>query len=101
MKIKRSKEEWVALVKDYRTSGLGLTAWCSEKGISKSSIYPYLKKLNRETEASEQKWGIITIPKNIESAAISLKVGAITLDIKNGFNKETLADILSIVMSLC
>jgi hypothetical protein len=34
------------LAKDYRLSGLKLTAWCRERGISKSFFYPYLKKFD-------------------------------------------------------
>jgi hypothetical protein len=101
MRKRRSKEEWDALVKDYKISGLSLTAWCREKGISKSSIYPYLKKFNREAETCEQKWGAIIIPKIIESPSISVKVGDVTLDIKKGFDKGTLADVLSVVINLC
>ncbi|MBC2579088.1 IS66 family insertion sequence element accessory protein TnpA [Clostridium sp. DJ247] len=101
MRNRKSQEQWMVLVKEYKASGLNLTAWCKEKGISKSSIYPYLKKFSSEAESSEQKWGLITISKSIETSPISLKIGAVTLDIKSGFDKETLGDILSVVMKLC
>jgi hypothetical protein len=64
-------------------------------------FYPYLKKSEALAEPLEQKWRSITIPKHIETSSILLKVGTITLDIKSGFDKETLRDVLNVVMKLC
>ncbi|MBZ9607330.1 hypothetical protein G9F73_005760 [Clostridium estertheticum] len=102
MNKRKSKAQWMSLIKEYNSSGLNLTAWCREKEISKSSFYPYLKSFKAPaSEPSEQRWGTVTIPKSTEASSISLKVGTITLDIKNGFDKETLIDVLSVVMKLC
>jgi len=101
MTKRKSNEEWMLLAKDYRSSGLKLTVWCRERGISKSSFYPYLKKSKALAEPLEPKWGSITMPKHIETSSILLKVGTITLDIKCGFDKETLRDVLNVVMKLC
>ena len=101
MHKRKSEKEWLELVKEYTTSGLNLTAWCKKNNICKSSIYPYLKKIKASaSETSEQKWGVLALPKRLEVAPISLKIGTITLEIKNGFEKETLADILSVVIKL-
>lgn len=102
MNKRKSEAQWMALVEERNSSSLNLTAWCREKEICKGSIYPYLKKFKAlAAETSEQKWGAIVIPKSSETSLISLKVGTITLDIKNGFDKETLLDVLSVVMTLC
>ena len=103
---RRSPSEWMDLVKDFKASKLTLVAWCRENNISKSSIYPYLKKYKnqsetKQVETKEQNWGAISLPKNIEKSAISLKMGSITLDVKSGFDKKTLSEILSVVMELC
>ncbi|MBC2581693.1 hypothetical protein [Clostridium sp. DJ247] len=42
----------------------------------------------RNRKSQEQKWGLITISKSIETSPISLKIGSVTLDIKSGFDKE-------------
>jgi hypothetical protein len=102
MNKRKSEAQWMALVEEHSSSRLNLTAWCREKGICKGSFYPYLKKFKAiAAETSEQKWGAVVIPKSCETSSISLKVGTITLDIKNGFDKETLVDVLSVVMTLC
>lgn len=101
MTKRRNNEEWLLLVKIYKTSGLNLTVWCRKNEISKSSIYPYIKKFKEPAEPLQPKWGALTMPKGIETSAISLKIGSITLDIKKDFNKETLTDILNVRMRLC
>jgi hypothetical protein len=102
MNKRKSEAQWMALVEEHSSSSLNLTAWCREKGICKGSFYPYLKKSKAiAAGTSEQKWGAVVIPKSCETSSISLKVGTITVDIKNGFNKETLVDVLSVVMTLC
>jgi putative transposase len=102
MNKRKSEEQWMELVRKFNSSGLNVTAWCRDIGISKGSFYPYLNKFKAlAAESSKQEWGAITIPKIVETTLISLKVGTITLDIKNGFDKETLRDILSVVTKLC
>jgi len=98
---RRSKEQWMLLVEDFKASGLSLAAWCREKNISKSSIYPYIKTFDNNVKDSDQKWGVVTLPQTSTESAISLKIGSITLDIKSGFNKETLSEVLSVVTKLC
>jgi hypothetical protein len=102
MNKRKSEEQWMGLVKKFNSSALNVTAWCRENGISKGSFYPYLNKFKAlAAESSEQEWGAKTMPKSVGASSISLKVGTITLDIKNGFDKETLIDVLSVVMKLC
>jgi len=102
MNKRKSEEQWMELIKEHNLSGLNLTAWCKEKKLSKSSFYPYLKKFRAlAAETSEQKWGAIAIPKNVEASSISLKVGNTILYIKDGFDKETLTDVLIVVLKLC
>lgn len=62
MNKKRSKEDWQQLVEEYNNSGLSLTNWCKEKNISKSTIYPYVKKYSKgNVEITSQQWGTIDI----------------------------------------
>lgn len=97
---RRSKEQWMLLVEDFKASGLALARWCKENNISKSSIYPYVKASNNNVEPHAQTWGIVTLPEKTTESTINLKIGEITLEIKNGFNRETLSDILSVVTKL-
>lgn len=102
MNKRKPETQWIELIREYNSSGLNLTVWCKEKKLSKSSFYPHLKKFKAlAAEPFEQKWGALAMPKSVEAPSILLKVGIITLDIKNGFDKETLMDVLSVVMKQC
>jgi len=100
MQKRRTAEEWMLLVEDFKASTLKITAWCRKNEVCKGSFYPYLKKSEAIADPLVQKWGTIALPKGIEESLISLKIGTITLDIKSGFDKETLSDILNVVMKL-
>lgn len=101
MNKRKSKKEWEKIVEEFKTSGLNLSAWCRKNNVSKSTIYPYVKKFNSSKNPSEQNWVSVPIPQNTETATFSLKVGAATLDIKKDFDKNALEDILAVVMKLC
>jgi hypothetical protein len=53
--MRKSTEQWMTGVKDNKVSGINLIAWCRNKGLSKSSIYPYINKLNKTNEQLEHK----------------------------------------------
>ena len=44
---RRSMEEWMDLVTEYRQSGLTDTAWCHEHGISPSCFYNAVTRLRK------------------------------------------------------
>ena len=97
----KSEKQWMELIKEYNASGLNITDWCGNKKLNKSSFYRHLKKVQAPTaEPIEQKWVSIALPKRFEAPSISLTIGTFTLDIKNGFDKETLMDILGVVINL-
>lgn len=101
MSSKKSVSQWFKIVQEFKSSGLNLTAWCKVNNVSKSSIYPYLKKFNSQCEPTNQQWGTVFIPKSVDESKISLKIGAITVNINNGFEKETLTDLLNVVLKIC
>lgn len=96
---RRSVNEWMILVSKYKNSGKNLTTWCRENKISKSSIYPYINK--SKSQPSIESWGSLSMEESVQKSSISLTIGNITLDIKDGFNKSTLQDILTVVNNIC
>lgn len=45
---KRSDQEWVELIQECRTSGLGDKDWCEQHGIPISSFYTKVSRLRRK-----------------------------------------------------
>ena len=101
MANRKTKSEWMEIVKEFKASGLGITAWCKQHGICKTTIYPYIRMFNNENHVENQEWAKLSIPKKPFDSPITIKGSSITLDVKNGFDKETLSEVLIVVMSLC
>ncbi|WP_341458739.1 IS66 family insertion sequence element accessory protein TnpA, partial [Clostridium vincentii] len=77
MAERRSKEEWMILLKEYKVSGVNQTAWCREKGINKGTFIAYKKKSEAVAGENTLEWGSVAIPKKFETSSISLKIGDI------------------------
>ena len=56
-KVRRTKEEWLKLVEEYRKSGQVLSRWCEEHGINHKTMSGYTHmKPALSTKRSEQEW---------------------------------------------
>ena len=99
--LRRTEAQWMELIKNFKSSGLNLTALCQENKINKSSISRHIQEYNKRVNLKQQEWGVVHVPKSVEKSQISLKLGPITLEVKNNFDKKTLSEILSVVMDLC
>jgi len=47
-KIRRSKSQWLAIIKEFRQSSLGSQAFCRANGIAESSFYKWRSRLSGE-----------------------------------------------------
>jgi hypothetical protein len=63
MGTKRSKEEWEAIVKEYRKSGQSIRAWSIEHGYSEKTLSAHVRGLpgrTRETQRrTDGEWGAL------------------------------------------
>ena len=64
---RKSKEQWCALVNEYTESGQTVEQFSLEAGISTSSLYKWMSKLNFSAKASD----FVPIPM-AEQAQVSL-----------------------------
>jgi len=102
MQGKYNAKEWEQLLLDFKGSDMTTKAWCESKGITKVALYYWMKKLNFTKE--KVKWAKIPIKDSettISSSFITIKVANFLLEIKSGFNKSELKDILNVVKQLC
>jgi len=55
--VKRSNEEWIALITEQRSSGVNRSTWCKERGISPDSMLSAERRLVIQLQkTSEPKW---------------------------------------------
>ena len=99
MALRYSQAQWEEMIAEYKASGISAEKWCSKKGITKSVLYKWMSRISKtKASASEPLWVEIAAPEVFSD--ISLKYKEISIDIKQGYNKSLLADVLKVVMNL-
>lgn len=96
----RDEAEWRELYKEYKASGLNLTAWCRKNNVGKTTMYKNVTIFERE-EKSDPDWIPVRIENKVAVETLSLNINEVTINIKDGFNKKTLEDILDVIRKVC
>lgn len=122
---RRSDQEWIALIQECRTSGLGDREWCELHGIPISTFYTKITKLRRKAcdipkahhrvirEAQQvvplsiidEKPDMymqdeISIPGE-KSPAVVLRINGYCMEISNSAARDTIMNTLSVLQQLC
>ena len=100
------REFWERVVHNQQQSGLNGRAWCQTNGVALASFYIWRKKLAPAASAgSDIQWLPLEPGKSTSCAAgpsgLTLRVGAVSVEIATGFDTSTLSDVLTILESRC
>lgn len=122
---RRSDQEWIALIQECRTSGLGDKDWCEQHGIPISSFYTKITKLRRKAcdiprvqrhvTREVQQVVPLQIAGNISAPymeqtpcgiasdlpAVVLNVQGYRIEIANHADRNTILHTLSVLQQLC
>ena len=122
---KRSDQEWIALIQECRTSGLGDKDWCEQQGIPISSFYSKITKLRHKacdipraqrhilrekqqvvpvsiTDAAPAVYAVPEqVPADTGASAVILKIQDYSIEIFNHASRETIFNVLSVLQQLC
>ena len=72
IKLKRTDEEWFALINDCRTSGLKVKVWCEQHSITSKALYYHTNRLREKG---------YDIPQTTAAAVRKQKQEVVCLDI--------------------
>lgn len=120
---KRSDQEWIVLIQECRTSGLGDKDWCEQHGIPISSFYTKITKLRRKAceipaarhRVIQEIQQVVPLPiidevpepyrnetSNIKgSPAVILRINDYSIEISNHAARNTILNALSVLQQLC
>ncbi|MEK5060521.1 hypothetical protein BK126_04625 [Paenibacillus sp. FSL H7-0326] len=93
-------QEWTARIKDLKTSGLTMSAWCEAHGHSIHQLKYWLRKSNHSSSSasSSATWLPLTIasPSADPSSPSSfvVRVGHAEIEVRAGFHPELLREIV-------
>lgn len=97
---------WRERIADYRGSGLTLARWCEDRGYSIGQAKYWITRINRLARKSDssnvsdretRKWAQVSvIEPDGNDTGISISVGVVRIDVRNGFDKSALADVIRV-----
>lgn len=119
----RSDQEWLDLIQECRTSGLGDKQWCELQGIPISSFYTKITKLRRKAcDVPRAQRRVLrefqqVVPLSIideepetyrnekivatDSKAVVLQINQYSIEIFNHAARDTILNTLSVLQQLC
>ena len=103
-------QEWAAWIRDCRSSGLSVRAWCRQEEINAATYYRWERELLAlaETEpclsVSAVRFAELPAPKqvscNVAERCATLRIGSASLDIYSGCDSEQLKMLVEL-LCLC
>ncbi|MCL1810248.1 MAG: hypothetical protein FWG42_10865 [Clostridiales bacterium] len=99
--MKKHEEIWSARIKEYRTSGKSLKAFCADNEFTIAAIkyWLYNRKLEQiETSNGENNCTFVSVgfadwPTDVGSG-VSLQLKGITVNVERGFDKALLLEVV-------
>jgi transposase-like protein len=99
--LKRSREEKVALVKQWKESGKTMAAWCHEHLIPKTTLFSWVypkRKKNHESPSLTHS-DFIELQKNeVVKTGVTIESQGIKIHLEKGFDSSTLEQCLKILI---
>lgn len=128
-KIKRTDNEWYALIQACRNSGLSDKDWCEQQNISTNSFYSAIKRLRRkacdlpkpsarqiretheiipvsigshsDVSSTDFDWAPDLSPKTENPSAITLTVKGCVMEIQNTAGRDLVFNTIAALQQLC
>ena len=94
-------KQWQTTIKRWKKSGLSITRWCKQEGISRPSFFYWGRKLGelpfstRKRSSPSGPAGFIELERETRSG-IELSFGEIKIHLEEDFNKNTLKRLLEV-----
>lgn len=95
---------WNQRIQACSASNLSINRWCRENSVKASAYHYWLKKLGHQSASMETEWAEVKLKHSTISDSlqpIKLHFHDFTIEIPPEFNKESLAEVLSALRSVC
>ena len=107
-KIERERV-WAERVDAYKASGLSKKSWCQENDVSTRPFYKWYRILSTtKTNKSKTKGRFMLAkpvlevsPPQVFDTVISIKLGAVIVNVTEGFSENALTSVIRIVSNIC
>jgi hypothetical protein len=93
---------WSKKVAEFKKSGKTKEEWCIKQNISNKQFNYWLRQFSEEK--TETQWMPVEIKRetrNSPTSPLNIKIGAASIEVYPGYDKEFLLEILTTLQSLC
>lgn len=98
-----SSHIWKSRIADYRSSGLSISKWCAAHQVNRHQFYYWKRKLTNSVYTAPQ-WVTVTVdpqPADKNEPSLLVKVGSAVIEVKPGYNRALLSDVVRTLQTLC
>ncbi|MBE0339745.1 IS66 family insertion sequence element accessory protein TnpB [Paenibacillus sp. 28ISP30-2] len=101
-KAERRQHQWTERIRDYRASGLTMSAWCEAQGVTLHQLKYWLRKMDSSIPSTSTPHFIpVTVSSPSSSPSLTLRIGLASLDVQEGFSPELLRQVVQALETLC
>jgi hypothetical protein len=102
-------KQWTNIIQTCQESNMTVGGWCEQNNVKVKSYYYWLRKIRSlacengslELQSKEQQIVPISFRQAKVSAAITIHMNSVSVDIPDGTSKETIAAVLSALKIIC
>ncbi len=97
------RKDWEVRMADFKASGQTAKEWCNANNIKRSKLHYWLRKFgsNEQSFKSSQWLPVEVDDTHSNSHIVVIKIGKAVVEVKPGYNRELLFDILRTLSALC
>ena len=97
------RKDWEARVAEFKASGQTTTQWCAANNIKPNKLRYWLRKFKSDEQSSGSSQWLPVEVDNIHSNghAVVIKMGKAVVEVKPGYDREMLFDILRTLSAIC
>ncbi|UMZ72530.1 IS66 family insertion sequence element accessory protein TnpA [Natranaerofaba carboxydovora] len=94
------RAEWKERVSAFRASGQTAKDWAKANGVKLNRLRYWCRKYKEDAPSKETKWSPVEVDYSDESN-ITVKVGKASIEVKPGYDKSLLKDLVNTLSGLC
>lgn len=98
------KQDWQAVINQYKASGIkNQSEWCRINGISLRNFNRWYNRLKKQVPSNTvmQSWLPVQITEKSQGSPPNLKIGKITIEVKEGFQPSLLMEVVKALGEIC
>lgn len=101
--------QWTQIIQTCQSSGMTVVSWCGQNNVKIKAYYYWLRRVRAlacetgalATQKMEQQIVPVSFRQAKASAAVTIHLSSICVDIHDGTSKETIEAVLSALKTIC